>query len=108
VWVNSILVVIGVAKCPGFRVENGRYVSMSASKSMSPSSTHCITAVAVKVLETEASRYGVCGVAKTFPATSAYPYDFIQTISPSFTITADTEGNFSVFISALMVISNAD
>jgi hypothetical protein len=63
VWASNIRAVMGTPGARGFRTLNGRCSSISSSRRSPPSSTTCIRATAMTVLEIEASMNGVMAVA---------------------------------------------
>ena len=82
VWLSSCRIVIAPAGLPE---KTSRYCEISASRSISPASTSCMTASAVKLLEIEPITNAVSGVTSVSPPILTTPRAPAEAISPSAT-----------------------
>ena len=81
-WLSSCRIVMAPAGRPE---KPSRYCEISASRSISPASTSCMTASAVKLLEIEPIRNAVSGMTSMSPPIFTTPRAPIEVISPSAT-----------------------
>ena len=81
-WLSSCRIVTGPAGPPE---KPSRYCEISASRSISPASTSCMTASAVKLLEIEPITNCVSGVTSVSPPILTTPRSPAEVISPSAT-----------------------